>query len=173
MLSMDTEPEAGVGRVLAIFLAQATEGERIAVDAALAVAGCGLKGDAYFAGSGTRHRDDRDGHDLTLISAEALDALASETGIRLEAHEPRRNIVTRGIALNDLVGQRFRIGDLVCLGRRLCHPCSHLQGLMQPGVLRGLVNRGGLRADVLSDGWIRIGDEIHVLGEAASVEAAR
>ena len=157
------EPMGGAGRVVAIFLAQAIEGERLAVDASFAVAGSGLQGDAYFAGSDARQSSDRDGRDLTLIAAEALDELVAETGITLAPHEPRRNVVTRDIALNDLVGQRFRIGDVVCLGRRLCHPCSHLEGLTYPGVLRGLVNRGGLRADVISDGWIRVGDEIRAL----------
>lgn len=171
-MNTTTESAAGVGRVLAIFLAQAAEGERLAVDAAFARARRGLEGDAYFDGSGARESADRDGRDLTLIAAEALDELASEKGISLALHEPRRNIVTRGIALNELVGQLFRVGEVVCVGRRLCHPCSHLEGLTYPGVLRGLVNRGGLRADVLSDGWIRAGDEIRVLERSESTVVA-
>ena len=71
--------------------------------------------------------------------------------------------MTRGIALNDLVGRRFTVGEVECFGQRLCDPCSHLEKLTQPGVLKGLVERGGLRADVVRDGEIRVGDEVREL----------
>jgi MOSC domain-containing protein YiiM len=155
------------GRVEAIFLARDEEGARRAVDRATAVAGVGLDGDAYRAG-GPRHRarDRANGRDLTLVEAEALDALAAEAGIELEPWEARRNVLTRGIALNDLVGRRFRVGEAEGVGRRLCDPCAHLQSLTRPGVLRGLANRGGLRADLVTDGAIAVGDEVVDLGPA-------
>jgi len=157
-----------IGRVEAIFLAQPEEGERRQVKRATAVAGHGLDGDAYAAGPDTR-RDGAgvDGRDLTLIEAEALEGLAAEAGIELEPWEGRRNVLTRGIALNDLVGRRFRVGETECVGRRLCDPCRHLESLTQPGVLRGLARRGGLRADVLTGGAIAVGDEVADLGPAA------
>jgi MOSC domain-containing protein YiiM len=98
--------------------------------------------------------------DLTLIEAEALTGLRTDTGIELSAAESRRQVLTRGIGLNDLVGRRFTVGQVECVGQELCEPCAHLQALTKPGVLRGLVNRGGLRADVVRGGWIAAGDPV-------------
>jgi MOSC domain-containing protein YiiM len=98
--------------------------------------------------------------DLTLIESEALDGLRDDTGIELSAAESRRQVLTRGISLNDLVGERFTVGDVECVGQELCEPCAHLQGMTQSGVLRGLVHRGGLRADIVSGGRIAVGDKI-------------
>jgi MOSC domain-containing protein YiiM len=97
---------------------------------------------------------------LTLIEAEALEGLLADTGIELSAAETRRQVLTRGIRLNDLVGQRFSVGGVECVGQELCEPCAHLQGLTRPGVLRGLVHRGGLRADIVSGGRIAVGDAV-------------
>jgi MOSC domain-containing protein YiiM len=102
--------------------------------------------------------------DLTLIEAEALEGLREDTGIELSAAESRRQVLTRGIRLNDLVAQHFLVGDVECVGQELCEPCNHLQGLTQQGVLRGLVHRGGLRADIVSGGRIAVGDEVVPLG---------
>jgi MOSC domain-containing protein YiiM len=98
--------------------------------------------------------------DLTLIEAEALEGLRADTGIELSAAESRRQVLTRGIRLNDLVGAHFTVGDVECVGQEWCEPCSHLQGLTQQGVLRGLVHRGGLRADIVSGGRIAVGDTV-------------
>ncbi len=123
-----------------------------------AVPGRGLEGDRnFFAGEGRHPEPD---HELTLIATEALDHLAAEHGIELTAAESRRNVATRGIDLNLLEGRRFRVGDVDCDGIELCEPCSHLEGLTQPGVLRGLVHRGGLRAAILSEGEIAVGDAV-------------
>ncbi len=97
---------------------------------------------------------------LTLIEAEALEGLREDTGIELSAAESRRQVLTRGIRLNDLVGERFTVGEVECVGEELCEPCNHLQGLTRQGVLRGLVHRGGLRADIVSGGRIAVGDEV-------------
>jgi MOSC domain-containing protein YiiM len=102
--------------------------------------------------------------DLTLIEAEALEGLQEDTGIELSAAESRRQVLTRGIRLNDLVAQHFMVGDVECVGQELCEPCNHLQGLTQQGVLRGLVHRGGVRADIVSGGRIAVGDEVVPLG---------
>lgn len=123
------------------------------------VAGRGPKGDRKFAPKSMR----RKGKDLTLIEAEALEALRAETGIALSHEESRRNVLTRGVRLNDLVGKRFRVGEVECEGVVLNEPCTHLESLTYPGVLAGLENRGGLRANVLVGGTIAAGDEVSEL----------
>jgi MOSC domain-containing protein YiiM len=113
------------------------------------VTGKGVVGDRYG-----------DSRDLTLIEAEALEGLRQDTGIELTAAESRRQVLTRGIRLNELVGRRFTVGGVECEGQELCEPCSHLQSLTYWGVLRGLVHRGGLRADIVRGGRIAVGDEV-------------
>jgi MOSC domain-containing protein YiiM len=141
-------PGAVPGSVERIHIAPAESELPHAVDAVEVTEG-GIVGDRYA-----------DARNLTLIEAEALEGLLADTGIELSAAEVRRQVLTRGIALNDLVGQRFRVGDVECVGEELCEPCNHLQGLTKPGVLRGLVHRGGLRADIVQGGRIAVGDEI-------------
>jgi MOSC domain-containing protein YiiM len=151
------------GRIEAIAIASEAEAPMVRVDRALARAGRGLEGDRYCDQRGTFSNVHGRGYDLTLIEAEVLDALELPAG-QLAPEEARRNIVTRGIDLNALVGKPFRIGAVQCLGQRLCEPCAHLERLTakagKPGTLRALIHKGGLRADVLSDGEIRVGDQI-------------
>ena len=109
---------------------------------------------------GDRYAQSRD---LTLIEAEALEGLRDEAGIELTAAESRRQVLVRGIRLNDLVGERFTVGGVECVGQEWCEPCNHLQGLTQPGVMRGLVHRAGLRADIVSGGRIAVGDSVEQL----------
>jgi MOSC domain-containing protein YiiM len=142
------------GRVEAIYLAAEHEGPPELREAVTAVPGGGLEGDRHFG---------QDAHDLTLIEAEAIEGMAADTGIDLPARDARRQVVTRGVSLNDLVGKRFRVGAIECVGEELCEPCRHLESLTQPGVLRGLVHRGGLCAEVLSRGEIAVGDPIETL----------
>ena len=136
---------------------------------ALAVAGAGLEGDRYRMKKGTFSKKDgtsskdSPGRQITLIESEALERLARDHGITLAPGESRRNVVTRGIQLNDLVGHRFQIGAVECIGVKLCDPCGHLEKLTRPGVKRGLDNAGGLRADIVSGGEIAVGDSIVVL----------
>ena len=106
---------------------------------------------------GDRYENARD---LTLIEAEALESFVADTRIELSHAESRRQVLTRGIRLNDLVGKRFMVGGVECVGQELCEPCNHLQALTRPGVLRGLVHRGGLRADIVSGGRIAVGDRV-------------
>ena len=119
----------------------------------------GLEGDRYAAGRGHFSQHPGRGRHLTLVEQEALDELA-QAGIPLTAAAARRNIVTVGIALDQLIDRRFRIGAVECAGIRRCEPCAHLEQLTTPGVLRGLVHRGGLRADILQPGTIRASDPI-------------
>ena len=150
------------GTIEAIALTEAATSPMRTVDRARALAGRGLDGDRYADKAGTFTPADPTvrGYDLTLIEAEVLDDLVLPDGGGLDYAAARRNLVTRGIDLNALVGRRFRVGDVECLGQRPCEPCSHLEGLTRPGVLRGLIHRGGLRADVLTDGEIGTGDVI-------------
>src|SRR4051794_10497922 len=151
------------GTVEAIVVAPEAEASMAQVDQAMARAGRGLEGDRYFDGHGTFSNAHGRGHDLTLIDAEVLDVLELPAG-RLAPEDARRNLVTRGIDLNALVGAHFTVGEAECFGQRLCEPCAHLERLTaeagRPGTLRALIHKGGLRADVLRDGEIRVGDDI-------------
>jgi len=147
---------AGPGVVEALVLAPAAGAPTRTVAVALAVAGTGLEGDRYAAGTGS-FAAGRPGSALTLVDAAVLDELAAERGGPVDH---RRNVVVRGTDLNALVGHRFRLGEALCEGRRLCEPCALLERRNGGGVLRPLVHRGGLRADVLRGGRIAIGDTL-------------
>lgn len=126
------------------------------VERARALAGKGLEGNRYF------YDEAPPGRALTLIAVEALEAFRAETGIPLTAAESRRNVLTRGIDVNALVGKRFRVGEVECRGIELCEPCASLERLTYPGVLEGMVHRAGLNADILTDGEIAVGDAVVV-----------
>jgi MOSC domain-containing protein YiiM len=121
------------------------------VESVRAVAGQGLEGDRHF-----RPKGARPGGALTLIEAEVL----AEVG--LTGPESRRQLVVSGVRLNDLVGRRFRVGEVECLGVELCEPCLHLQSLTRPGIIDELLHRGGLNADLLTSGRIAVGDLVVV-----------
>jgi MOSC domain-containing protein YiiM len=163
--SADSTRPVQRGRVEAIAIADHAEAPMQQITTAWAIPGRGLEGDRYANGIGTfTPRSGRGvGYDVTLIEAEVLDELTLTDGQRLGYAEARRNIVTRGIDLNALVGQRFRVGDVECIGRRLCEPCAHLERLTHKGVLRKLIHRGGLRADILTAGNITVGAAVECL----------
>jgi hypothetical protein len=150
------------GDVIGIYISEVKTGPMQSVVAATALPGRGLQGDRYAAKAGTftPRSDKLRGYDLTLIEAEVLERVTFPDGSHLTAPESRRNVVTRGIDLNALVGQEFTIGSVRAFGQRLCEPCVHLQRLTRPGVIAGLVHQGGLRANILTDGEIRLGDTI-------------
>jgi hypothetical protein len=145
--------EVRPGTVAGLLVAPEAEAPLVSAESVVAVAGRGIEGDRYGAGRGTFSGPGR-GYQLTLIEAETLEEL------NLPWERARRNVVTRGASLNPLVGRRFRIGGVECIGRRLAEPCAHLEQLSGPGLLRPLVHRGGLRADILVGGTIRLGDEV-------------
>ncbi|WP_425498618.1 MOSC domain-containing protein [Natrinema salinisoli] len=113
--------------------------------------------------SGGPNEERPDGYDLTLIEREAIEGIEREADIELAPGEHRRNIVTQDAALNHLVGKRFRVGEVVCRGARLCEPCGYLERITEKDVLEPLAHRGGLRADILEGGSIRPSDEIEPL----------
>jgi hypothetical protein len=147
------------GTVEALLVAPDAEAPVDSHDCVELQAGRGIVGDRYFNGTGTFSASEKHGQELTLIEGEVLDALRTE-GLDLTPADARRNVVTRGLDLNALVGQEFHLGAARCIGRRLCEPCSHLQRLTGRAVLRPLVHRGGLRADILASGTVRVGDTV-------------
>ncbi|TYL38189.1 MOSC domain-containing protein [Natronococcus pandeyae] len=158
-----------MGRIRAIHVAPEQGAPTERVDRVRAFARRGLEGDRYCrpeAGADDGHEDagtfaDRDGSDLTLIEREALEAVERDYDIALEPGVHRRNLTTEGIALNHLDGERFRIGEVVCEGVELCEPCSYLERhLAENGVREALVHRGGLRARILEDGVVTVGDRL-------------
>ena len=146
------------GNVVSISIAP-SEGEPTRlVDQVRAIAGRGLEGDRYCKPDGEAWEDP--GKEITLIGVEAIDAMSREIGVALEYKDARRNIITRDVPLNDLIDKEFAVGDVRVKGVRLNEPCQHLAGLTDEKVLKGLVHRGGLRAQILSDGQIKVGDTV-------------
>jgi MOSC domain-containing protein YiiM len=151
------------GRVLAIHVTLGAEGDLQPVDSIRAHPGRGLEGDRYFNIAGTFNKPGKELHpsqEATLIEIEALERLRDEHGLSVSPAESRRNILTQGIALNDLLSKEFTVGGVRMKGVKLCHPCDYLESRTHAGVKAGLENRGGLRAQILTEGVIHVGDEI-------------
>ncbi len=147
------------GRVESIHIATAAKAPMVEVQEVKTVPEMGLEGDRYAQKQGTFFKPEPD-FELTLIEAEAVEAAQREFGLELTPAESRRNVVTRGVPLNDLVGKDFQIGAVKAHGIRLCEPCSHLQALTGQPVIKALVHRGGLRAQILTEGTIQAGDVV-------------
>ncbi|HEX2425070.1 MAG TPA: MOSC domain-containing protein [Actinomycetota bacterium] len=139
-------------RVVAIHLGAAGVPELWPVESVTAEAGKGLEGDRHFFPNGAPP-----GGALTLVEEEVVEDAGLEPGAT------RRQLTVRGVRLNDLVGKRFRVGEVECYGVALCEPCRHLEQLTRPGIVKELVHRAGINADVLTDGTISVGDEVVVL----------
>ena len=149
---------AGSGTVEAIWVSARAGEPAQALESVHALAGYGLEGDRHVTGKGT-FPSGLAGSALTLVEAEVCEAFEPP----LEPDEHRRNVLTRGIALNQLVGHEFTIGGVPCRGMRLCEPCTVIERYASRPILRALVHRGGLRADILEDGEIRVGDEVRAV----------
>lgn len=158
--SPSPEADPGLGTVEAIHLADLVGGPMRSVERARAIEGVGLEGDRYAEGTGRYSGDAKDDRQVTLIEAEQIEGLALRAAIELAPGETRRNVTTRGIRLNGLVGRRFRIGSVECEGTRLCEPCQYLTDLLGKPVLEPLVHRAGLRARILTGGEIALGDAV-------------
>lgn len=122
-----------------------------------AVPGKGLEGDRYFRAEGW----DEVKREITLVEMEAIEAANRDYDLDLTPEDMRRQIVTRGVALNHLVGREFAIGDVRCRGVKLNEPCNHLRKLADKPLIKPMIHRGGLRAQILEGGTIRVGDPIH------------
>jgi MOSC domain-containing protein YiiM len=151
------------GELHAIYIGSRKREKLQSVDEVSATGGAGLAGDRYCLQQGTFTKPGSPDREVTLIEIEAIEALARETEIKLEAGEARRNLVTRGVPLNHLVGKDFLVGEVVLRGIRLCEPCDHLESLTVKGVKSGLCHRGGLRAQIVKGGALRRGDAIRPL----------
>ncbi len=147
--------------VAGLFIAAQAREALVSMAEVVAVAERGLEGDRYFYQRGSYSHWPGRGRDVTLIETEVLASLPAPCAIT--GAQARRNIVTRGLRLNALVGQFFRLGEVLLYGVRLCEPCPHLDTLSQPGVMAALIGRGGLRADIIEGGVIRVGDGIAAL----------
>ena len=146
------------GKVVAIYITPRGGAPMVEVSTVRAVTGKGLEGDRYADGLGTYSAQPGTGREVTLIEVETIESLAREYDVEMGPAETRRNLVTLGLPLNHLVGREFRVGDVTLRGTRLCEPCNHLETLTLPGVRRGLIHRGGLRAEIINGGVIRAGD---------------
>jgi MOSC domain-containing protein YiiM len=146
------------GQLLSIFIRPQPGEPVIEINQVRAVPGKGLEGDYYYAGIAPKGVEPA--RELTLIEKETLQALEVENNISLNPGDSRRNLLTKNVPLNHLVGREFRVGEVSLKGIRLCEPCLHLASLTQDSVLPALVHRGGLRAQILSEGTIRVGDPI-------------
>ena len=151
---------SAVGSIVTINIAEEAAGPMRSLPEVRAVPGKGLEGDRYFRHAGTWSDLPGSGREVTLIESEAIEALAREEGISIEPGQARRNLVTRGVAVNHLVGVEFSVGEVRLRGMRLAEPCGHLEKLTAGGVRSGLVHRGGLRAEILTEGIIRVGDPV-------------
>lgn len=147
------------GVVAGLFVGQKRLEPMAAVPEIRALAGCGIEGDRYCREEGTFSKKSPS-NQVTLIEMEALDAVAQDYGFAIAAEELRRNVLTCGMALNHLVGREFAIGGVRLRGLRLCEPCSHLERLTGKQMIKALRHRGGLRAEILNDGMIKLSDII-------------
>jgi MOSC domain-containing protein YiiM len=154
--------DAFEGSVVAVFLAAEGGGVPVEAPEVNAVAGRGLEGDRYFAGSGTFMKGGtvEPRQEVTFIESEAIEAARRDYDLALSLGDSRRNVVTRGVPLNHLVDQEFRVGDVRLRGLKLCEPCAYLESKTKPGIRKALAHRGGLRAQILESGTIRAGDPI-------------
>jgi MOSC domain-containing protein YiiM len=149
------------GRIESIHITNAAEAAMRSVAEVKAITGVGLEGDRYATKTGSFSAKDKPGRQITLVEAEAIEALERELGLTLASGETRRNLITRGVALNHLVGRDFTVGGTRLRGHELCEPCGDLARMTgKPQILPGLVHRGGLRAEILEGGVIRVGDAV-------------
>lgn len=150
--------------VISIHICPEAAGEMVGVRQARAVQGQGLEGDRYFGDTrGTFSREPDPAHQVTLIESEALEALERDYRYALAPGASRRNVMTRGVPLNHLVGREFRVGTVRLKGLRLAEPCSHLARLTSENVRKGLIHRGGLRCEILESGVLQVGDALELL----------
>ena len=150
------------GKVEFIYISPKHGDPTISVEQVHAVPGLGLEGDRHFGSANTRNKPPGEGREITLIEIEAIEAMQHKDGIQLTPNQTRRNIITRGLSLNELVGRELIIGEIRLRGVRLCEPCQYLAKRTNLRIFPAMVHRGGLRAEILSDGIIHVNDLIQV-----------
>ena len=147
------------GKVIGIYIAPHQGDPTVWMEKVHVIPGSGIEGDRYFQKLGVKRASSRSGRELTLVENEAIDSMRQE-GIQISPDQTRRNIITCCISLNELVGRDFYIGKIHLHGVRLCEPCDYLAGRTDPKIKQSMVHRGGLRANILSEGFIHIDDPI-------------
>ncbi len=152
------------GEIVSLFISPRSAGPMVSVSQVRAFADRGLEGDRFFRDSwNAANRPDKA---VSLIEEETLQVAAEELGVEKLAEKCRRNIVTRGVPLIDLLNREFTIGDVRFRGIRLFEPCGHVEQVSgTPGVFRALEHRSGLKAAILSDGIIQVGDFVALCPE--------
>jgi MOSC domain-containing protein YiiM len=152
------------GQIVGIYVAPTAGAPMEARTEATVVAHEGIRGDRYAAGTGSWSANSRVARDVTLIEREAVDAVRAElvaAGHDLREADTRRNLVTVGVPVQHLIGREFRIGDVLLRGVKLSEPCAYLEQLLGlPGVREAFVHRGGIQAEVLTDGQLHVGDRV-------------
>lgn len=150
------------GKLLAIAIAREAKGLMENVDSIEAVAEQGLVGDRYGAGVGAAQFKGRrkPENEVTLIAREAIDAASDEFNLNIEHLDTRRNLLTEGVPLNDLVTKTFRVGPVLLRGLELCEPCGYLERRTYQGIKAALKHRGGLRCCVVEGGTVSVGDSV-------------
>ena len=148
------------GKIESIYIAPAEGEPTVSVNEVKAVAGKGLENDRYFDSEGAGNPKHLPKQEATFIEIESIEALKRDHNLVLHPKESRRNLVTRNVPLNHLVGKEFKVGSATFRGIKLCEPCSYLQNMTQQGILAGLTHRGGLMAQILTDGIIKTGDSV-------------
>ncbi len=150
-----------MAHIVEILIAASSGSPALPQESVRAVQGRGLEGDRYFEGTGTfSPRPQKADFEVTLIQEEHIAGFAQGSGMPFQGRDARRNLVTSGVDLNALVGREFRVGEVLLRGIRLCEPCNYLAKQTCPEVLKGLAHKGGLRAQVLAGGLIRVGDPL-------------
>jgi MOSC domain-containing protein YiiM len=151
------------GKVIGIYITKKHGDPTISVDHAHLIPGKGIKGDRYFEYLENPGRDLKTGRQITLIESEVLETMWQVDGVELLPGQTRRNIVTKGIPLNNLVDCEFTIGEVILRGVRLCEPCQYLADRTDQRILRSMVHKGGLRADIISEGTVHVNDQISTI----------
>jgi MOSC domain-containing protein YiiM len=149
-----------LGSLVGIFITDRSALPMQSVAQVEALAGQGLAGDRYAAGEGTFAKPNDPTRHVTLIEREAVEAVRRDYGLPLDPEETRRNLLTAGVPLNHLVGHTFRVGGVLLRGLELCEPCGHLEKLTRPGIKKALLHRGGLRAEIVEGGPLKVGDRV-------------
>ena len=151
----------GTGSVVALYTADHGSAPMTKIQQLKAMAGRGIEGDRYFLGTGTYSKKPEPGRQITLIKSEVLQWLNNEFQISVEPEESRRNVLTRDVEINDLIGTEFFAGPVLLKAHRVTQPCRYLEKLLgRPGLYKALWNNGGISCEILSDGIIKEGDLI-------------
>jgi MOSC domain-containing protein YiiM len=148
------------GKVIGLYIATERGEPTFAVDQVHAIPGLGIEGDRFFNYAQKPKGDAKSGREITLIELEAIESLQNENEIDITPDQTRRNVITHGISLNNLIGRTFLVGAIKLRGVRLCEPCQYLANRTDSRILPSMNHKGGLRAEILTEGIIHIGDTI-------------